>query len=675
MTFSITLGAGNRSTKGQRATMTSVEDLARALTSNPTEIEGWWSGHLWQNDSRRKPVQWEASQVVVVDCDYHDRTGKHATRPGELDLTLVPCSFSHLSPRGARFGFVLEQLVTDPEIMSRLARAAGALVNQALAAGGELADRDEKGKPVSGYLADAQTQDLARFMYRACTVVKGEERAAQVHVDETRFDVTDILAFEGAAASYEAPKSDVGKLLAAMPAEGEQDGSLALIKVCARAIRLGVTSFESFALAAQAWNAKRARPWPEDDMRERFEAALARFREQGMVLVPTDEKGRPAYGPDVLDRILREDHEFEGKLSYDAVKGQYLLDGAELEDADLTRIRVDLIDRYGFRGVPKADVIDGAMLVAEDNAFDRVKNYLEALRWDGTERLAGLAREVLGAEGELAATMVRRWFISAVARGLEPGCKVDTCLILQGEQGIGKSTFFRRLVPHEDLFTDTVPHDLADKDAKELMSRFWVVEYGEWDGLYKKTDIAALRTFLSTLSDSYRPPYGRVNRTFKRRAVLVGTVNPLEGILRDPEGSRRQWVVECQGMVGHSYVEAWRDQLWAEAVHLYRAGVEWWLTDEEDAQRAEMAERYTEVDPEVEALEEAVERLLAKADVVERGYVTMRDIAGALGLITTLDLPLGTARKAGRILREKKFSKCKPKISGKQVKAWALPGL
>jgi len=678
MTFSITIGAGNRSTNGQRLTLTSVEELAQVLTRDPTDVEGWWSGHLWQSDSRARPVQWQSSQVVMADVDYHDVVGKHAQRPGALDLAQVPCSLAYLTPRGARFVFVLHAPVTDPELMHRLARSAGALVNAALAEAGALADRDERGRPVNGYLADAQAQDLARFMYRACTVVKGEQRTETPLVGTVpTWRSEDLLSFEDAASAYEAPKSDVGKLLAAMAAEGEQDGSLALIKVAARAIRLGITSFESFLLASKEWNAKRARPWSEDELRDRFEAALVRFREQGMVLVPVDEKGRPAYSVDVLDRILREDREYEDRLSFDVVKGAPVLGGAEIRDVDFTEIRKDIVERYGFKALPKADVVDTVLAVCERRSFDRIQDYLEGLTWDGQERLSRVAGEVLGVEecAELAEVMVRRWFVGAVARGLEPGAKVDTALILQGLQGIGKSTFFRALMPDPDLYTDSLPHDLSHKDAREMMSRFWVVEYGEWEGLYKRTDIAALRTFMSTLSDSFRPPYGRVNQTFKRRAVLVGTVNPIEGILRDPEGSRRQWVVECKA-VNLDLVEAWRDQLWAEAVALYRAGVQWWLTSEEDQIRAEIAEeRYTDEDPEEQAIASAIDKLMADTKIIDRGWITLKDLLPVLGYLTLLEVPMGVARKFGKIAREKNLRKTIKRIEGVNAKIWYLPGV
>jgi predicted P-loop ATPase len=176
-----------------------------------------------------------------------------------------------------------------------------------------------------------------------------------------------------------------------------------------------------------------------------------------------------------------------------------------------------------------------------------------------------------------------RWLISAVARIMEPGCKVDTCLIFEGKEGIGKSTMFRELVPNPKWFTDSVG-DFTNKDTLIALRGKWIIEMGELTAL-QRNEVETAKAFISRCTDRYRSPYGRLSQDWDRQFVFCGTSNR-DDYLQDAGGNRRFWPVPC-GRTEEGRIAADRDQLWAEALVLYRAGEKWWLWEPELIQQAE----------------------------------------------------------------------------------------
>lgn len=290
--------------------------------------------------------------------------------------------------------------------------------------------------------------------------------------------------------------------------------------------------------------------------------------------------------------VLKHSRAWRGVIRFNVVSKELELHGGPLPKTnpdDLgTKIAVWVqTSDFGPMGLmPKpGSVADVLKTIAHENAFDPLKEWLEGLEWDGKRRLEGLFETYFAAEGVplYLRTVSAKWAISAVARALKPGCKVDTMLILEGPQGLKKSTAFEVL--GRDWFcSETVKVD--DKDSTALASRFWILECAEVNTLKREADADRLKAFLSRRVDTYRPPYGRVNLEFERRCVFVGTVNPPYDYLRhDQSGHRRFWPVLCTKID----VEALRrdaPQIWAEAVVRFRAGERWWL-DENEAKLAE----------------------------------------------------------------------------------------
>lgn len=259
---------------------------------------------------------------------------------------------------------------------------------------------------------------------------------------------------------------------------------------------------------------------------------------------------------------------------------------------DNTQAAVWLQREYGIC-VNSAVAAEAALTVARTRAFHPVREYLEGLQWDGTPRINQWLSLYLGVENTLYSRAVgERWLISAVARVFRPGAKVDCCLILEGPQGICKSTSLRTLAG--DWFTDELA-DFGTKDAAMQTRGVWVIEIAELDSM-SRSEVGRTKAFMSRSVDRFRPPYGRTLTESPRQCVFAGSVNH-STYLRDKTGGRRFWPVKCSTIRIDDLARD-RDQLWAEAVAMYRESRPWWLDSPELNSLAaeQQADRY-EGDP------------------------------------------------------------------------------
>lgn len=206
-------------------------------------------------------------------------------------------------------------------------------------------------------------------------------------------------------------------------------------------------------------------------------------------------------------------------------------------------------------------------VIARENAFHPVRQYLETLSWDGTSRLGYWLTDLLGAASNDYTRLVARFFlIGMVKRVMEPGCKFDYCLVLEGRQGMFKSSALRVL--GGDWFKDT-DLDLQNKDAMTALQGAWLYEIAEMDSL-TRAEASKQKSFLSRQVDEFRPVYGRREVRLPRQVVFAGTTNSWEWN-KDPTGGRRFWPIEVTD-VDLQALAAQRDQLFAEALVEYRKG-------------------------------------------------------------------------------------------------------
>lgn len=208
--------------------------------------------------------------------------------------------------------------------------------------------------------------------------------------------------------------------------------------------------------------------------------------------------------------------------------------------------------------------------VAHENTYHPVKDYLEGVSWDGVPRIDTWLETYCGAEDtELNREFGSKFLVAAVRRIKQPGVKFDTMLVLEGAQGAGKSQLAAMLAVRSEWYCGSLDLRSDDKTKAELLSRAWIVECQELDGMNKTTS-QGLKKFLSTSVDLFRPAYGRTVLSFKRHCVIIGTTNE-DTYLRDRTGNRRIWPVRVGEIDLEGLSEA-VNQLWAEAVVREREG-------------------------------------------------------------------------------------------------------
>lgn len=264
-------------------------------------------------------------------------------------------------------------------------------------------------------------------------------------------------------------------------------------------------------------------------------------------------------------------------------------------------------------GMPSGNLGDYVTYLADKNLYNPVANWITSRPWDGEDRLPALFATIT-AEGEdtdprareLKEILIRRWLISAVAAAFEPsGVSAHGVLVLQGSQYVGKTKWFKSLVPdHLGVVQDGMMLRPDDRDSVKQVCSFWLVELGELDATFRKSDIAALKSFITRKNDVLRRAYARRDSQFARRTVFFGSVNPKE-FLHDTTGNRRYWTIACKH-IDHSHtIET--QQLWAQVLTLYQAREPYYLQPEEMDALNDHNESFMATDP-------IEERILSRLD-------------------------------------------------------------
>lgn len=301
--------------------------------------------------------------------------------------------------------------------------------------------------------------------------------------------------------------------------------------------------------------------------------------EVGERLKRSGKNGGGAAEPSRLNAlyVLREDPRWANRLAFNEFTHEVNLDGVPIDDDDVTTIHMWLDQVYDLRIEPQA--LAGALSVAAKyRSFHPIRDYLQELVWDGEPRLNGLLAQYCGCdETELNALISRRFAISAVARIMEPGCKVDTTLVLAGKQGYFKSTAAKVLFG-SDYVRDT-PLNVGDKDSFAALRGVWCYEIAELQS-FKGRDATAVKSYISSPEDYYRPAFERLHRRVPRQVVFFCTTNDDE-FLDDPTGHRRYLCASVRRLADLDAIRRDRDQLWAEAVEAWIAGEHWHFTREE----------------------------------------------------------------------------------------------
>ena len=375
---------------------------------------------------------------------------------------------------------------------------------------------------------------------------------------------------------------------------------------------------------------------------ERIAQAAAEFSDEdwqnGLEL---DKSGHVKNTLRNLTLILENDPNLKG------VVFNQLLDGMEIKgevpwnhpskfwrDADDAQLISYVDAHYGTFSARNYDI--AVTKVADDRAYHPIREFIESLpEWDKVPRVDTLLVDYLGAsDTAYVRAVTRKTLCAAISRVLRPGCKFDSMLVLNGPQGVGKSTLIAKLAG--EWFSDSLNlGDTKDKTAAEKLQGYWILEIGELAGL-KKAEVETLRSFLSRQNDIYRAAFGKRATPHLRQCVFFGTTNAESGYLRDTTGNRRFWPVKTPG---NGKKQSWNLtheenlQIWAEALVYVRQGEKLYLSAEMDALAKDEQREAMESDEREGLVREYLDTLLperwAEMDLFERrNFLTGSDFGG-----------------------------------------------
>lgn len=320
--------------------------------------------------------------------------------------------------------------------------------------------------------------------------------------------------------------------------------------------------------------------------KERMEQATIDFTEDNwQIALELDKQGKIKDTLDNIVLIIRNDSELESIAFNKHRDGIDARDGLPWEqmkggwnDSDNAALKVYLSNKYGIYSPTKTK--DAILAVAAERSYHPIKEYLDHLpEWDGIDRVETLLIDYFNAtDNSYTRAVTRKMMVAAVTRIYQPGTKFDSVLILNGPQGIGKSTFFAKLAG--DWFSDSLTlTDMKDKAGPEKLQGYWILELGELAGM-RKTDVEVVKSFISRSDDKYRASYGVNVESHPRQCIIVGSTNAESGFLRDITGNRRFWPVRISS---DGKRKAWQmsvydvEQIWAETLVLYAKGEKLYL--------------------------------------------------------------------------------------------------
>ncbi len=376
-------------------------------------------------------------------------------------------------------------------------------------------------------------------------------------------------------------------------------GDKTTFTVACRGKDFGLDEHTTYALLSESWNQKNIPPWDETELKTKVHNAFLYGSKEYAIDHPNNDFGVVTYDSDILEKIewkqtadgktvknvsncyshIQSDaaisnligyNEFSHDIEYRRIPPWSNASKKKWEDIDDDMMRLYLSKKRGFDVNPK-DLQAIVNIIANKNSFHPVKQFLNSLRWDGEKRVNSWLEVYAGVKSnDYTISAGRKFLLAAISRIFIPGIKFDYLLILEGRQSIGKS-FLIDIISHS--WGSNVALDPHSKDSVDAMRGKWIIEMAEMVK-YKKSDVDALKDFITTTHDRARLAYAKRVKDFPRQCVFIGTINPSNiGYLKDDTGNRRFWPVKCNFVDIHKLRRDY-EQLWAEAMHIFKTAPE-----------------------------------------------------------------------------------------------------
>jgi predicted P-loop ATPase len=388
--------------------------------------------------------------------------------------------------------------------------------------------------------------------------------------------------------------------------------------------------------------------------------------ENWAAILDCTEKGLPRPTLANIALVLQHDPQFSADLlHYDSFKDRILIANSpqrELRSDDISRTRVYLQESIpGLERVTKADVRDAIELVAWGRQRHCVREALSAVTWDDEPRLDTWLMTYLGAvpsehqSDSYLRAAGRNTLLSLVARVFTPGCQVDTMLVLEGPQGIGKTSALRILGGE---FYRVALESMTGKDFLQALRGAWLMEIAELSST-SRADVERIKVIISTPSDPYRPSYGAFTLTYPRQCIFIGTTNR-DDYLLDETGGRRFHPVRVGAITLQAFARD-RDQILAEAMVRMQAGEAWHVMPDDTAT---IQAARCQSDPWVDSLTDYL---------TGKDRTTIADVAINCFKFRESDISDREAKRIGKMLRGLKWERRSIRWNGKPVQGYRAP--
>lgn len=367
-------------------------------------------------------------------------------------------------------------------------------------------------------------------------------------------------------------------------------------------------------------------------------------------------------------------------LVYAAVELRYNRMTRQVEFSGLqsTQYISDLADTSNFAylmsaakrfGLPTGSLVDYVTTIAGEKSYHPVADWIESKPWDGVSRLQALSDTLVTNDRQISAELKQmlflRWCVGAVMAVLSPvPNEQHGVLVLQGQQGIGKTKWVKGLCSLAGAVKDGVHLDPKHVDSVRNSTSYWLTELGELDGTFRRSDIATLKAFVNQNTDEYRTPYSKVANRYPRRTAFVASVNESQYLV-DDTGNRRFWTIPVVDIDYQHRIDV--QQFWAEIAELWRTGGKWWL-DGEDLQLLNSHNSdFEAVDP----YREAIQNTFCWQQVAKFSKpMTSTQICEAIGYRSP---EKRTATAVGKALNKLGLASVKKSIAGQQARYFMMP--